>query len=66
MHIALYGVERVGMFGKFVFNITVNIVERGKVGGFPVVGAVDDGVFQVAVVVAGQVVEVQYQLLTTA
>ena len=66
MYIALKGVERVGILGELVFSIAVNVVERVEVWGFPVVGAVNDSIFQITVVIAFQIVVIQAKLLSTA
>ena len=66
MHIALHRVERIRMFGEFIFGIAVNIVERVEVGGFPVVCAMNDCVFQIAVVIAFQIVIIQAKLFPSA
>ena len=66
MHIALYRVERVGMFSELVFGKTVDIVKRIEVGRLPVMGAVNDSVFQIAVVIAFQIIVIQAKLLSTA
>ena len=66
MHVALHGVERVRVVRELVFGKAVNIVERIEIRGLPVMGTVNDSVFQIAVVIAFQVIVVQAKLLSAA
>ena len=52
MCIMFDSVERVGIFAYFIFHEAVKIFELAEAVSFPVVGAMNESVFQIAAVAA--------------